>query len=107
MQYIRNNDFPVTRVGPLLEANWGDIFEITVTNLISGPAEGTSLHWHGLLQNGTPYSDGVSGIHQCPIAPGKSFTYRFRADSYGTSWWHAHYSAQYVDGLMGPMIIHG
>lgn len=26
---------------------------------------------------------------------------------YGTSWWHAHYSAQYVDGIFGPMLIHG
>jgi FtsP/CotA-like multicopper oxidase with cupredoxin domain len=51
--------------------------------------------------------DGVGGIQQCPIAPGKSFTYRFLADLYGTSWYHSHYSAQYVGGLVGAMIIHG
>lgn len=38
-----NGQFP----GPLLEANWGDIFEITVHNDISSPGEGTTLHWHG------------------------------------------------------------
>ena len=41
-----NGAFP----GPTLEANWGDMFEITVQNRITGPEEGTSLHWHGLLQ---------------------------------------------------------
>lgn len=46
-------------------------------------------------------------VSQCPIAPGSSFTYTFRADSYGTSWYHSHYSAQYADGLLGAMIIHG
>ncbi|TAQ86568.1 hypothetical protein B7494_g5109 [Chlorociboria aeruginascens] len=53
------------------------------------------------------WMDGVPGVHQCPIAPGKSFTYSFFADLYGTSWYHSHYSAQYAAGLFGPMIIHG
>lgn len=34
-------------------------------------------------------------------------TYRFKAELYGTSWWHAHYSAQYSAGVLGPMVIHG
>jgi len=51
--------------------------------------------------------DGVPAVQQCPIAPGKSFTYRFRADLYGSSWYHSHYSSQYVAGVMGAMIIHG
>jgi FtsP/CotA-like multicopper oxidase with cupredoxin domain len=51
--------------------------------------------------------DGVPGYTQCPIAPNANFTYRFRADLYGTSWWHAHYSAQYGSGLVGPMVIYG
>lgn len=34
-------------------------------------------------------------------------TYTFKADLYGTSWYHSHYSAQYAGGLFGPMIIHG
>ena len=33
--------------------------------------------------------------------------YRFRADLYGTSWYHSHYSAQYAGGLFGPMVIYG
>lgn len=78
---------------------------MTVNNAL--PDEGTSLHWHGLLQKSTPWEDGVPGVQQCPIAPGSSFTYRFQADLYGTSWYHSHYSAQYAGGLVGPMIIHG
>ena len=46
-------------------------------------------------------------VQQCPIAPGKSFTYSFKADLYGTSWYHSHYSSQYAGGLFGSMIIHG
>jgi FtsP/CotA-like multicopper oxidase with cupredoxin domain len=93
--------------GPLLEANWGDTFQITVSNQITSPEEGTLLHWHGLLHKGAPWNDGVPAVDLCPIAPGKSFTYTFKADLYGTSWWHSHYSAQLANGLMGPMVIYG
>lgn len=98
-----NGQFPA----PLLEANWGDTFHITVKNRITGPPEGTSMHWHGLLQKNTSLFDGVPSVQQCPIAPGKDFTYIFRAGLYGSSWYHSHYSAQYSDGLFGPMVIHG
>ncbi|RAL63290.1 hypothetical protein DID88_004366 [Monilinia fructigena] len=81
-----NGQYP----GPLIEANWG-----------------TAMHWHGLLQKGTQYMDGVPAVSQCPIAPGDSFTYTFKADLYGSSWYHSHYSAQYAGGLVGPMVIHG
>jgi FtsP/CotA-like multicopper oxidase with cupredoxin domain len=99
-----NGQFP----GPVIEANWGDTISVTVTNLIeTDTAEGLTLHWHGLTQKKTPWFDGVPGVSQCPIAPGKTFTYTFQADQYGTSWYHSHYSAQYNDGLYGPMVIHG
>ncbi|TKA66579.1 hypothetical protein B0A49_06046 [Cryomyces minteri] len=98
---VVNGQFP----GPLIEANWGDWIEVTVTNGLE--TEGTALHWHGFLQTGTPWYDGVPGVSQCPIAPGKTFTYRFRAELYGTSWWHGHYSAQYINGLAGPIVVHG
>ncbi|KAI7717496.1 laccase-like multicopper oxidase, partial [Hortaea werneckii] len=101
---VVNGQFP----GPTIEANWGDWIEVTVHNQLTGEyEEGTSIHWHGFLQTGTPYYDGTPGISQCPIAPGKSFTYRFRAELYGTSWWHSHYSSQYVNGLSGPIVVYG
>lgn len=96
-----NNAFP----GPTIEANWGDWIEVTVHNNLQ--TEGTSLHWHGLLQTQTPWFDGVPSVQQCPIAPGQTFTYKFRADLYGSSFWHSHYSAQYTDGIFGAMIIYG
>lgn len=98
-----NNQFP----GPTIEANWGDTINVNVHNAIRGPEEGTALHWHGLLQTASPWEDGVPSVQQCPIAPGKSLQYSFKADLYGTSWYHSHYSAQYAGGLLGPMIIHG
>jgi len=33
--------------------------------------------------------------------------YRFKADVYGTGWYHSHYSAQYLSGVAGPMVIYG
>lgn len=38
------------------------------------------------LQTKTPWYDGVPSVQQCPIAPGSSFTYRFKAELYGTTW---------------------
>jgi len=95
---VVNGQFP----GPAIEANWGDWIVVRVHNNITGPAEGTGIHWHGIIQKDSPWYDGVPGISQCPIAPGSSFTYRFQADVYGTSWWHSHFSAQYTAGFFGP-----
>jgi FtsP/CotA-like multicopper oxidase with cupredoxin domain len=49
----------------------------------------------------------VPSISQCPIAPGASFTYRFVADLYGSTFWHSHFSAQWTAGVYGALIIHG
>lgn len=98
--FLINGQFP----GPLIECNWGDSIQVTVHNKLD---EGTSLHWHGLLQKESPWMDGVPGISQCPIPPGGTFTYTFIADLYGTTWYHSHFSAQYAQGLVGPLIIHG
>jgi hypothetical protein len=104
---VVNGGFP----GPLVEANWGDWLSITVTNDLPDDAgdqgEGTALHWHGFFQEKTPWFDGVPSVQQCPISPSKSVTYTFRADHYGTSWYHSHYSAQYAGGALGPIVIHG
>ncbi|KAF3768845.1 hypothetical protein M406DRAFT_327261 [Cryphonectria parasitica EP155] len=98
-----NGAFP----GPTIEANWGDTIQVTLHNNITGPEEGTALHWHGFLQTGTPWEDGVPGVTQCPVASGKSYTYSFKAELYGTSWYHSHYSSQYSGGALGPIVIYG
>ncbi|XP_052281150.1 uncharacterized protein LOC127878662 [Dreissena polymorpha] len=45
-------------------------------------SEGTTIHWHGLPQVGTPWMDGVPYVTQCPILPGQSFTYRVSIDAH-------------------------
>ena len=84
-----------------------------------GPIQySTSIHWHGIILEHNGANDGVPGITQCtnssklklmsgPIPPGHSFTYRFRATRYGTTWYHSHFSLQYSEGLLGPFIING
>jgi len=86
--------------------------------------EGTTLHAHGLFQTESTWYDGVPAVSQCPITPnGGYYEMLFRADRYGTSWYHSkffsttlrcakanflgHYSAQYSGGAHGPMVIHG
>ncbi|KAK8065040.1 multicopper oxidase [Apiospora hydei] len=97
-----NGQYP----GPVVEANWGDWIEVKVTNNMSN-SQPAAIHWHGLLQKQTPWMDGVPGVGQCPIAVGSTFTYKFRADLYGTSWYHSHVESQYASGSFGPIIIHG
>lgn len=58
-----NGQFP----GPLIEANWGDWVEVTVTNSLVSEAEGTSIHWHGLRQYQTQFADGVPGRALLPL----------------------------------------
>ena len=68
---------------------------------------GTSIHWHGVRQLNNNEYDGVPGVTQCPIPPGQSFTYKFQATQYGTTWYHSHFSLQYTDGLYGALLING
>ena len=44
-----------------------------------------------MKQPRNPWSDGPENITQCPIQPGKNFTYEviFSSEE-GTLWWHAH-----------------
>nr|POE65674.1 laccase-3 [Quercus suber] len=68
---------------------------------------GTTIHWHGLRQYKSNTQDGVPGITECPLAPGQSKTYNFQATQYGTSWYHSHFSCQYGDGVLGPIVVNG
>lgn len=51
--------------------------------------------------------DGVPSITQCPVAPGDSFTYTWRATQYGSSWYHSHFYVQAWDGIFGGIVING
>ncbi|KAK5706208.1 laccase, multicopper oxidase, benzenediol:oxygen oxidorectuctase [Elasticomyces elasticus] len=91
--------------GPTIRAAWGDTLSVTVTNNMQD--NGTSIHWHGVRQFNSPGSDGVNGITECPLAPGQTKTYTFKVTQFGTSWYHAHYSSQYGDGVIGPIVFDG
>ena len=54
-----------------------DLVVVHVTNSMQN--NGTSIHWHGFRQMNSSEQDGVASITQCPVAPGDSMTYRFRA----------------------------
>ncbi|KAH0836891.1 laccase [Lanmaoa asiatica] len=87
----------------------GDLFAINVVNELKDTEMwlSTSVHWHGIYQNGTNYVDGTSFVTQCPIAQNHSFLHRFDAQNQtGTFWYHSHYSSQTCDGLRGPLVIY-
>ncbi|MBF6649781.1 copper resistance system multicopper oxidase [Methylobacter sp. BlB1] len=85
---------------PTLRWREGDTVTIRVTNRL---AEETSIHWHGII---LPYEmDGVPGISFKGIAPGETFTYRFKVQQSGTYWYHSHSGMQEQTGLYGAIII--
>ena len=89
--------------GPTIEVVEGDKVRIFVTNKLP---EHTSIHWHGQrLPNGM---DGVSGLNQEAIKPGKTFVYEFQAKRPGTFMYHPHADemTQMAMGMMGFWVTH-
>jgi manganese oxidase len=89
--------------GPTIEAVEGDKLRIFVTNKLP---EHTTVHWHGmLLPNGM---DGVGGLTQPHIEPGRTFVYEFELRESGTFMYHPHSDemVQMGMGMMGMFIVH-
>ena len=89
--------------GPTIEVVEGDRVRIFVTNKLP---EHTSVHWHGQrLPNGM---DGVTGLTQPGIPPGKTFVYEFVARRPGTFMYHPHADemTQMAMGMMGFWVTH-
>ncbi len=89
--------------GPTIEVVEGDRVRIFVTNRLP---EHTSMHWHGQrLPNGM---DGVTGLTQPGIQPGKTFVYEFIARRPGTFMYHPHADemTQMAMGMMGFWVTH-
>jgi hypothetical protein len=81
----------------------GDKVRIFVTNRLP---EHTTVHWHGmLLPNGM---DGVGGLTQPQIKPGKTFVYEFELKKSGTFMYHPHADemVQMAMGMMGFFVVH-
>lgn len=89
--------------GPTIEVVEGEKVRIFVTNRLP---EHTTIHWHGQrLPNGM---DGVGGLNQPQIKPGKTFVYEFEARRSGTFMYHPHADemVQMAMGMMGFWITH-
>jgi FtsP/CotA-like multicopper oxidase with cupredoxin domain len=89
--------------GPTIEVVEGDRVRIFVTNRLP---EHTTMHWHGQrLPNGM---DGVGGLTQPQIPPGKTFVYEFVARRAGTFMYHPHADemTQMAMGMMGMWVTH-
>lgn len=98
---VFNKQYP----GPTIEADWGDIIQVKLTNSLK--TNGTSIHWHGMRQLHSNQMDGVNGLTECPMAPGEVRTYTFKAVEYGSSWYHSHHTLQPGEGLVGHIKING
>jgi manganese oxidase len=89
--------------GPTIEAVEGDKLRIFVTNKLP---EHTTIHWHGQrVPNGM---DGVGGLTQPQIEPGKTFVYEFQLRRSGTFMYHPHADemVQMAMGMMGFFVVH-
>ena len=89
--------------GPTIEAVEGDKLRIFVTNKLP---EHTTIHWHGQrVPNGM---DGVGGLTQPHIEPGKTFVYEFQLRRSGTFMYHPHADemVQMAMGMMGFFVVH-
>ncbi|KAJ0814741.1 putative laccase [Helianthus annuus] len=76
--------------GPVVYAQEDDRVIVKLTN--ETPYNAT-IHWHGVRQILSCWSDGPSYITQCPVQSGQTFTYEFTLiKQKGTLFWHAHFS---------------
>jgi len=89
--------------GPTIECVEGDRVRIFVTNKLP---EHTTVHWHGVLLPAG--MDGVGGLSQPHIPPGKTFVYEFEMRHAGTFMYHPHSDemVQMAMGMMGFIVVH-
>ncbi|GLW32576.1 multicopper oxidase family protein [Actinoplanes regularis] len=92
-----------TSPGPEIRAVQGQLIQVTLVN--ESVRAGVTLHWHGVdVPNA---EDGVAGITQDAVRPGKTYVYRFVARNAGTYWYHSHQVShvQVRNGLFGALVI--
>jgi FtsP/CotA-like multicopper oxidase with cupredoxin domain len=100
-RYTLNGQTP----GPVIHAVRGQLVQVTLVN--ANVPDGVTLHWHGVdVPNA---EDGVAGVTQDAVKPGRSFVYRFVVSSAGTYWYHSHQvsDAQVRGGLFGALVVSG
>src|SRR5262245_55741019 len=85
---------------PTLRWKEGEDVTVNVTNRLK---EETSIHWHGILVPSR--MDGTPMVNFEAIAPGTTFTYRFKIRQSGTYWYHSHSGGQEQEGMYAPIVI--
>jgi manganese oxidase len=92
-----------TSPGPTIETVQGDKVRIYVTNKLP---EHTAVHWHGVLLPAG--MDGVGGVTQPHIPPGRTFVYEFETKESGSFMYHPHSDemVQMAMGMMGMFVVH-
>ncbi|RUM72797.1 MAG: copper resistance system multicopper oxidase [Sulfurovum sp.] len=86
--------------GPTLVWQEGETVTLHVTNHLK---KSSSIHWHGIILPNR--MDGVPGLTYDGIAPGETFTYRFKVRQHGTYWYHSHSGFQEQTGVYGAIVI--
>jgi len=88
--------------GPTIRVKQGEPVSIPFENRLDQP---TTVHWHGprIANN----MDGVPGLTQPVVEPGKTFHYQFTSRDAGTFWYHTHNRTweQLARGLYGVLIV--
>jgi FtsP/CotA-like multicopper oxidase with cupredoxin domain len=91
--------------GPLIHVKEGDDVTVHVSNNTTLPH---TIHWHGQYQRNNWQMDGVPGVTQKAIEPGETFTYKFKAEKTGSTWYHCHVNVSEhvgIRGMWGPLIV--
>jgi suppressor of ftsI len=98
VMYGFNGQYP----GPLIRVKQNTTITVVFTNHIDLPS---AVHWHGLRQDNR--FDGVPGLTQDPVLPGKSFVYTVHFPDAGIYWYHPHLREDVEQGLglFGNMIV--
>lgn len=90
--------------GPMLNGSVGDVMIINVINNLPF-GEQLTVHWHGISQVNTSWSDGTAGITNCPIQSLTNYTYEFALTEAGTFWYHPHFLSLRTEGGYGFLIV--
>lgn len=96
-----NDEWPL----PVVRAAKGDRVVFRVQNNLTDPVRNSSIHFHGLFQNGTNDMDGPIAVTQCPTVAGSEFVYNFTVDQPGTYWYHTHVTDLYPDGYRQMFLV--
>jgi len=88
--------------GPVIRVKRGETIRARLKNGLDQPS---TVHWHGIRIDNA--MDGVAGLTQDAVKPGKTFDYTFAVPDAGTYWYHPHNRSweQLARGLYGLLIV--